>query len=69
VTVALAMQDYFTSFVQHGVPKSPLAPAFSEHGQHARLMNIGNHTIQPTRDLTNNARCRFWQNAPYYKET
>ncbi|KAJ5260869.1 hypothetical protein N7524_008502 [Penicillium chrysogenum] len=69
VTVALAMQDYFTSFVQHGVPKSPLAPVFREHGQHARLMNVGNHTIQPTRDLTNNPRCRFWQNAPYYKET
>lgn len=69
VTVALAMQDYFTSFVQHGAPKSHLAPVFRKHGQHAQLMNIGNHTIQPTRDPTNNARCRFWQTAPYYKPT
>ncbi|KAJ5781944.1 uncharacterized protein N7518_010427 [Penicillium psychrosexuale] len=68
-TVALAMQDYFTSFVQHGVPKSHLAPVFRKHGQYAQLMNIGNNSIQATRDLTNNPRCRFWQTAPYYKAT
>lgn len=68
-TVALAMQDYFTSFVQHGVPKSHLAPVFRKHGQYAQLMNIGNNSIQATRDLTNNPRCRFWQTAPYYQAT
>ncbi|KAG0161660.1 hypothetical protein PDIDSM_1174 [Penicillium digitatum] len=69
VTVALAMQDFFTSFVQHGEPKSHLAPVFRKHGQHAQLMNIGNRAIQPAQDPTNNARCRFWQTAPYYKPT
>ncbi|KAJ5779857.1 Carboxylesterase type B [Penicillium paradoxum] len=69
VTVALAMQDFFTSFVQHGAPKSHLAPTFGNLGQHAQLMNIGNETIQPTPDLTRNPRCRFWQTAPYYKPT
>lgn len=64
-TVALAMQDYFTSFAQHGVPKSRRAPIFRTWGPHAQLMNIGNHTIQLTQDPTNNPRCRFWQTAPY----
>jgi carboxylesterase type B len=68
-TVALAMQDYFTSFVQHGVPKSHLAPAFRHHGSRAQLINFGNNTIQQTQDPTNNPRCQFWQPAPYYKPT
>jgi carboxylesterase type B len=65
-TVALAMQDFFTSFTQHGVPKSHLAPPFKRHGEQSLIMAIGNHTIQPTRDPTSNPRCRFWQTAPYY---
>ncbi|KAJ5758315.1 uncharacterized protein N7511_007009 [Penicillium nucicola] len=66
VTVALAMQDFFTSFTQHGVPKSHLAPPFRHHGERATIMAIGNHTIQPVRDPTSNPRCAFWQTAPYY---
>ncbi|KAJ5308604.1 hypothetical protein N7508_003983 [Penicillium antarcticum] len=66
VTVALAMQDFFTSFAQHGVPKSHLAPPFRRHGERATLMVLGNHTIQPMRDPTSNPRCKFWQTAPYY---
>ncbi|KAJ5206443.1 Carboxylesterase type B [Penicillium cf. griseofulvum] len=69
VTVALAMQDYFTSFVQHGAPKSQLGPVFRRHGKDAQLIGIGNHTIQPIQDPTNSERCRFWQTAPYYRPT
>lgn len=65
VTIAEVMQDYFTSFVQTGTPKSSLGPKFPRHGLRGELMNIGNATIQPMRDTSNNPRCRFWQSAPY----
>ena len=66
VTVAMVMQDYFTSFAQCGAPKSPLGPKFMRYGAEGMLLNLGNNTIQPMRDPTNNPRCRFWQTAPYY---
>jgi carboxylesterase type B len=69
VTVALAMQDYFTSFIQHGAPKSQLGPVFKMRGKDAQLVKIGNHTIQPVQDPTDSERCRFWQTAPYHKPT
>lgn len=65
VTVTDAMQDYFTSFVQTGMPSSSRGPAFRRHGYRGQLMNIGNYTIAPMRDPTDNPRCRFWQTAPY----
>ncbi|KAG0160836.1 hypothetical protein PDIDSM_5330 [Penicillium digitatum] len=68
VTVALAMQDFFTSFVQHGEPKSHLAPVFRKHGQHAQLMNIGNRAIQrrirPTTHAVGSGRLRPTINRP-----
>ncbi|KAJ5707627.1 hypothetical protein N7488_007428 [Penicillium malachiteum] len=65
-TVALAVQDYITSFAQFGAPKSSLGPAFKRYGSQNILLNIGNHTIRPMRDATNASRCHFWQTAPYY---
>jgi carboxylesterase type B len=65
ITVAEVMQDYFTSFAQCGEPRSPLGPAFHRYSQRGSLMNIGNHTISPERDPTDNPRCRFWQTAPF----
>lgn len=65
VTVADVMQDYFTSFVETGSPRSPLGPVFKKHAYRGQLMNIGNSTISPKRDPTTNPRCRFWQTAPY----
>ncbi|KAJ5606617.1 hypothetical protein N7510_009398 [Penicillium lagena] len=67
VTVAMVMQDWFTSFVQSGAPNSSLAPMFHRHGRRGQLMNIASHSIYPMRDPTNNPRCRFWQTAPYYE--
>ncbi|KAJ5414796.1 hypothetical protein N7509_001423 [Penicillium cosmopolitanum] len=66
VTVALAMQDFFASFVQHGVPNSHLAPAFKMYSKQGLLMNLDKNTIQEVQAPMNNARCRFWQTAPYY---
>lgn len=65
VTVADVMQDYFTSFVETGTPRSSLGPVFHRHAQSGKLMNIGTSAISPMRDPTNSPRCRFWQTAPY----
>ncbi|KAJ6126554.1 hypothetical protein N7523_002166 [Penicillium sp. IBT 18751x] len=65
VTVAEIMQEYFTSFVETGTPRSATGPTFPPHGERGQLMNFGNTTVQPMRDTSNNPRCRFWQTAPY----
>lgn len=65
VTVAEVMQDYFTSFVQLGRPKSPLGPIFKQYGQRQQLMDIGNNSIRMKRDTIDNSHCRYWQPAPY----
>ncbi|KAJ5884674.1 hypothetical protein N7495_009184 [Penicillium taxi] len=64
-TVAYALQDYITSFAQFGVPRSSVAPSLELYGQDGDLMNLESTTIQPVIDSINNARCRFWQTAPY----
>ncbi|KAJ5638973.1 uncharacterized protein N7484_006835 [Penicillium longicatenatum] len=66
VSVAFAMQDYFTSFAQFGAPRSPVGPNFPRYGSQNALLDIGNNTIRPVRDLSDNFRCRYWQTAPYY---
>ncbi|KAJ5623611.1 hypothetical protein N7490_012216 [Penicillium lividum] len=65
-TVAIAMQDYFTSFAQFGVPKSPVGPDFPRYGSNNALVDIDTGSIQPIPDVSDNFRCRFWQTAPYY---
>lgn len=67
ITVAHVMQDWFASFTHGGTPKSSLAPTFPQYGDQGYLMNIGNDTIAPMRDPTNNPRCHFWQTAPYHQ--
>lgn len=64
VTVALAMQDYFLSFTEHGVPRSSLAPTMRPWGPQAQLMSLEVEKIHPIHDSTNNPRCAFWQNLP-----
>jgi carboxylesterase type B len=63
VSVALAMQDYFLSFTENGVPTSSLAPPIEPRGLSGQLMSINTHTIQRAQDATNNQRCKFWQTA------
>ncbi|KAJ5344448.1 hypothetical protein N7452_002452 [Penicillium brevicompactum] len=66
VTVALAMQDYFLSFTEHGVPTSSLAPTIKPWGPQGQLMSLETKQIRSIPDSTNNARCAFWQPAPYF---
>lgn len=64
-TVAIAMQQYITSFVQTGIPKSSIGPIFHKHGARSNIMDFSNSGISEILDTTDNARCRFWQSAPY----
>lgn len=66
VTVVLAMQDYITSFVETGVPKSSLGPAFEEYGEQNGLLNLGLSEISAILDPTAHARCRWWQKGECY---
>lgn len=68
VTVALAMQEYITSFVETGVPKSSLGPVFEKHGTRNRLLELGDSGISVISDPTANARCRWWQTGKYYND-
>lgn len=63
--VAFALQDYITSFAQSGHPRSALGPAFNRHGENSTLQKLGPGNVTAVRDPTANARCRFWQMAPY----
>ncbi|KAJ5929927.1 hypothetical protein N7466_005420 [Penicillium verhagenii] len=66
-SVAFAMQDYFTSFAQFGVPQSAVGgPIFPRYGEENMLLNIGSQTIEAIHDFSDNFRCRYWQTAPYY---
>lgn len=66
VEVAYALQDYVTSFVQTGVPKSRLGPAvFPVHGSDAQLVNLAPANITITRDPTANPRCTWWESTSY----
>lgn len=64
-TVAIAMQQYITSFVQTGIPQSSVGPIFNEHGEKSNMMDFSDSGMTETVDNTDNPRCRFWQGAPY----
>ena len=66
-TVALALQDYITSFTQNGSPDSSVGPVLGRYGKQERILNLGLSNITAGHDDTANRRCRFWQNVPYYQ--
>ena len=65
-TVAVALQQYLTSFAQNGEPKANQLPDFPLYGSAATELNINISVIDTIRDSTANQRCRYWQNAPYF---
>lgn len=66
-TVALALQDYITSFTQSGSPNSTIGSAFQKSGAQRHLQNLGGSNITSIHDPTANRRCQFWQNVPYFQ--
>ncbi|KAK9236409.1 Alpha/Beta hydrolase protein [Lipomyces kononenkoae] len=65
VTIALALQDYITSFVQTGNPTSSYGPALVKDGNRQRLVDLTSDGVSVIADPTANERCRWWQGAPY----
>lgn len=66
-TVALAMQNFFTSFAMTGRPVGqPGIPVFSMYGPNATVINLNLTSITQSMDTAANARCAWWQKALYY---
>ena len=65
-TVAIALQEYITSFVQTGKPSAPGLPKFPLYGNNSEIINLGGTSISQITDSTANPRCLWWQKALYY---
>ena len=64
-SIAVALQEYITSFIINGVPSGPGIPMFPIYGTGAIEINLNATTISDTFDTNSNARCFFWQKALY----
>jgi carboxylesterase type B len=65
-TVAVALQEYITSFAKDGVPNVEGLPEFPIYGPEGTELNLNVTGIGPIPDPTNNPRCLYWQKALYY---
>ncbi|OCL04861.1 alpha/beta-hydrolase [Glonium stellatum] len=65
-TVAVAMQDYITSFVKTGQPSAEGMPAFHMYGPNATILDLNYTSISHMVDDTANQRCVWWQKALYF---
>ncbi|KAF4547710.1 Carboxylesterase-like protein 3 [Elsinoe fawcettii] len=63
--VALALQEYITSFAQDGNPNEPGVPFFELYGPDARVQVLNVTGFSGTRDPAANRRCNYWQKALY----
>lgn len=68
-TVAIALQEYITSFAQGGIPLAPnfngTTPLFQLYGADARVQDLNVTGIGPGADTAANARCDYWSLALY----
>ena len=65
-TVAIALQEYLTSFAQTGVPSGPGIPVFPLYGSDSKITDFNTTRISTIMDPTQNARCHWWQKALFY---
>jgi len=63
--IALALQEYITSFAMTGSPNEAGVPYFNLYGQNATIQDLNITGISEIIDPTANARCNFWQKALY----
>lgn len=64
-TVALALQDFITSFAIEGRPSAEGVMEFRTYGPDARVLELNATAIAERRDTNANARCNWWQKALY----
>ena len=65
-SLATAMQEYITSFVQTGVPEAPGFPDFQVYEAAGGILNLNTSKIGIIPDETANERCAFWQKGLFF---
>ncbi|KAK3677426.1 hypothetical protein LTR78_002964 [Recurvomyces mirabilis] len=63
--IAIALQEYITSFAETGNPNEQGVPYFVMYGQNATVQNLNITGISEVMDPTANARCNWWQKVLY----
>lgn len=64
--VAIALQDYITSFAETGSPNREGVPFFRMYGPNATVQELGAAGVSQRKDTVANYRCNWWQKALYY---
>jgi acetylcholinesterase len=64
-TVAIALQEFITSFAEEGRPEAEGVRHFNMYGPDAAVLKLNISGIDEVRDSNANARCNWWQKALY----
>jgi acetylcholinesterase len=64
-TVAVALQEFITSFAEEGRPAADGIRQFNMYGPDAAVLDLNVTGISQVRDSNANARCNWWQLALY----
>ena len=59
--IAIALQEYITSFAETGVPVAKGTPIFPQHGPNSQLQLLNITGITTMTDPTSARRCDWWQ--------
>lgn len=60
-TVAVALQEFITSFARTGVPEADGVRSFEMYGPDAKVLDLGAKGIEEVRDSNSGERCSWWQ--------
>lgn len=60
-TVAIALQEFITSFAKTGVPEAEGVKHFNMYGPDARVLELNVTGVEEIRDSNAGARCKWWQ--------
>lgn len=63
--IAVALQEYITSFAIDGKPSGPSLPKFPVYGDDADILKLDATNITEIMDPVANQRCNWWQQALY----
>ncbi|KAF2641629.1 alpha/beta-hydrolase [Massarina eburnea CBS 473.64] len=64
-TVAIALQDFITSFAINGVPEAKGIRKFDMYGANAQVLELNATSIEEVTDSNSGPRCKWWQLALY----
>jgi carboxylesterase type B len=64
-TVAVALQDFITSFAMNGVPEAEGIRKFNMYGPDAQVLELNVTGIEEVRDSNASDRCKWWQLSLY----